>query len=79
MKENLAKSREEAKHASEEVKYKHGVGLEDAAVDPSRHSVRKDVEIRTQGIGGLKILKSVKKGFLEIKTTWYSHVCRPWP
>ena len=63
MKENLAKSREEAKHASEEVKYKHGVGLEDAAVDPSRYSVRKDVEIRTQGIGGLKILKSVKKRF----------------
>ena len=44
-KENLAKSRKEAKHASEEVEDQHGVGLEDAAVDPSRHSVRQDIEI----------------------------------
>lgn len=45
LKENLAQSREEAKHASEEVEDKHGVGLKDAAVDPSRHGVRQDVEI----------------------------------
>ena len=45
LKENLAKSREEAKHASEEVEDKHGVGLEDAAVDPARHGVCQDIEI----------------------------------
>ena len=43
--ENLAKSGDKAKHASEEVEDKHGVGLEDAAVDPARHSVCQDVEI----------------------------------
>ena len=45
LRENLTKSREEAKHASEEVEDKHWVGLQDATVDPSRHSVRQDVEI----------------------------------
>ena len=45
MEENLAKCRDKAKHASEKVKDKHGVGLEDAAVDPARHSMCQDVEI----------------------------------
>ena len=45
MQENLTKSRDEAKHASEEVEDKHGIGLEDAAVDPARHSMCQDVEI----------------------------------
>ena len=43
--ENLAKSGDKAKHASEEVEDEHGVGLEDAAVDPARHGVCQDVEI----------------------------------
>ena len=59
MRSNLAKSRQESKHASEEVEDQHGVGLEDAAVDPPRHSVRQDVEIGAKGKGGLKISKRV--------------------
>ena len=55
LKENLAKSREEAKHASEEVEDKHWVGLEEATVDPPRNSMSHDVKIRAQGIRGLRI------------------------
>ena len=53
--ENLAKSRDEAKHASEKVEDKHWVGLEEATVDPPRNGMSHDVKIRAQGIRGLRI------------------------
>ena len=53
--ENLAKSRDEAKHASEKVEDKHRVGLEKPAVDPTRHRVRQYVEVGAKGVCGLEI------------------------